>query len=348
MEMPDKGKGHHPVGRGLVVERALCTVAWPRKDYTVRRSLAIICTLLAAFVGSIFVSAGVASADPSAANWAAVRQCESSGRYNIDTGTGYYGAYQFDLPTWRSVGGTGLPSNASPTEQDYRALLLYRMRGWSPWVCATLIGLKNDSDARSGVTPPVPGNQGSGSTTPEGTGSTTASGAPAYPGRQFNEGDSSESLKAWQRQMGARGYGLTGTGYFGPKTKAVVLRLQKENGLNVVGYIGPKTWAAAWATSAAVSTPAATSTYTPATSATCSVGSSRAPKWAGVTFNPGDTAQALQCWQKQMGHRGYGLIGTGFYGPATKDVVVALQRRNGLNPSGILGPKTWVAAWEGK
>ncbi len=342
MEMPDKGKGHRPVGRELVVEFALCTVAWPGKDYTVRRSLAIVSTVVAALAGSIFVSAGVASADPSASDWAALRQCESSGRYSVDTGTGYYGAYQFDLPTWRSVGGTGLPSSASPSEQDYRALSLYRMRGWSPWVCATLIGLRNDSDARSGVMPPVAGNQGSGSTAPEGGGSPTSSGAPAYPGRQFNEGDSSEALKAWQKQMGARGYGLTGTGFFGPRTKAVVLQLQQENGLNVVGFIGPKTWAAAWATSAPASAP----TYTPATDANCSVGSATAPAWPG-TFNPGDTSQALQCWQKQMGHRGYGLIGTGFYGPATKNVVIALQQRNGLNPSGILGPKTWNAAWEG-
>lgn len=62
-----------------------------------------------------------------------VRMRESGGNYAINTGNGYYGAYQFDLATWRSVGGTGLPSAASPSEQDMRAQLLYARRGCQPW-----------------------------------------------------------------------------------------------------------------------------------------------------------------------------------------------------------------------
>ncbi len=62
-----------------------------------------------------------------------IRQRESGGNYAINTGNGYYGAYQFDLATWRSVGGTGLPSLASPAEQDMRAQLLYARRGCQPW-----------------------------------------------------------------------------------------------------------------------------------------------------------------------------------------------------------------------
>ena len=65
-----------------------------------------------------------------------LRMCESGGDYSTNTGNGFYGAYQFDLPTWGSVGGSGLPSDASPAEQDYRAAALYRSRGSSPWpVC---------------------------------------------------------------------------------------------------------------------------------------------------------------------------------------------------------------------
>jgi Transglycosylase-like domain len=65
-----------------------------------------------------------------------IRSCESGGDYSIDTGNGFYGAYQFDLGTWGSVGGSGLPSDASPREQDERAAALYRERGPSPWpVC---------------------------------------------------------------------------------------------------------------------------------------------------------------------------------------------------------------------
>lgn len=64
---------------------------------------------------------------------ARIRQKESGGNYAINTGNGYYGAYQFDLQTWRGVGGTGLPSEASPAEQDMRAQMLYDRRGCSPW-----------------------------------------------------------------------------------------------------------------------------------------------------------------------------------------------------------------------
>ena len=64
---------------------------------------------------------------------ARVRQRESGGNYAEITGNGFYGAYQFTIGTWESVGGTGLPSNASPAEQDMRAQILYNERGCSPW-----------------------------------------------------------------------------------------------------------------------------------------------------------------------------------------------------------------------
>jgi LysM repeat protein len=65
--------------------------------------------------------------------FARIRQLESGGNYAINTGNGYYGAYQFDLQTWRGVGGSGLPSDASPEEQDMRAQMLYQRRGCNPW-----------------------------------------------------------------------------------------------------------------------------------------------------------------------------------------------------------------------
>lgn len=62
-------------------------------------------------------------------NWAALAKCESGGRPNAVNPAGYYGLYQFSLQTWASVGGTGLPSQASPEEQTYRAQLLYNKVG---------------------------------------------------------------------------------------------------------------------------------------------------------------------------------------------------------------------------
>lgn len=71
--------------------------------------------------------------EPTPEQWAQVRRCESLDDYAINTGNGFFGAYQFELQTWIGVGGAGLPNHALPEEQDARARLLYSMRGAQPW-----------------------------------------------------------------------------------------------------------------------------------------------------------------------------------------------------------------------
>ena len=69
-------------------------------------------------------------------NWPALARCESGGNPRAVNPAGYYGLYQFSLGTWRSVGGSGNPINASPAEQTARAKILYKRSGASPWpVC---------------------------------------------------------------------------------------------------------------------------------------------------------------------------------------------------------------------
>jgi hypothetical protein len=70
-------------------------------------------------------------------NWTALAECESSGNPRaVSPGGLYRGLYQFDLQTWRSVGGVGDPASASPDEQTLRASLLFAARGRQPWpVC---------------------------------------------------------------------------------------------------------------------------------------------------------------------------------------------------------------------
>ena len=73
-------------------------------------------------------------------NWGALANCESGGNPHAVNPAGYYGLYQFDTGTWRSVGGSGLPSSASAAEQTYRAKRLYQQRGRSPWpTCGRLL-----------------------------------------------------------------------------------------------------------------------------------------------------------------------------------------------------------------
>ncbi|MEU4391874.1 transglycosylase family protein [Kribbella sp. NPDC023855] len=69
--------------------------------------------------------------------WAKVANCESSGNPRAVSANGkYYGLFQFDRQTWRSVGGSGSPAQASAAEQLMRAKKLYAQRGASPWpVC---------------------------------------------------------------------------------------------------------------------------------------------------------------------------------------------------------------------
>jgi LysM repeat protein len=77
-----------------------------------------------------------ASSVSMSAAWRKVAQCESSGNPRAVNPAGYYGLFQFDLQTWRSVGGSGNPAKASAAEQLMRAKELYAQRGASPWpVC---------------------------------------------------------------------------------------------------------------------------------------------------------------------------------------------------------------------
>jgi len=97
-----------------------------------------ICAAVAAVVVMEVRHTSSASAESVRAGLARLRTCESSNNYAINTGNDHYGAYQFDLSTWRSVGArvtrTGLGGRAGCPGAD-----LYRMRGWQPWQCAPIV-----------------------------------------------------------------------------------------------------------------------------------------------------------------------------------------------------------------
>jgi hypothetical protein len=78
--------------------------------------------------------------EPTGSQWRDLRFCESTENYAVATGNGFWGAYQFTLDTWETVGGSGRPSETPPEEQDARARLLYHRRGWQPWpVCGRFL-----------------------------------------------------------------------------------------------------------------------------------------------------------------------------------------------------------------
>ena len=75
--------------------------------------------------------------------WDALAGCESGGNWAINTGNGYYGGLQFNLGTWQSYGGSGLPSNAS---RETQIAIATKVRdasgGYGAWpACAASLGL---------------------------------------------------------------------------------------------------------------------------------------------------------------------------------------------------------------
>ena len=74
-----------------------------------------------------------------AAMWDRIAQCESGGRWNINTGNGYYGGLQFLTSTWLSNGGDDFAPRAdlaTREEQITVANRLYARAGLQPWGCA--------------------------------------------------------------------------------------------------------------------------------------------------------------------------------------------------------------------
>ena len=88
-------------------------------------------------------SGGGQGSAPSGTVWAQLAQCESGGRADVVSANGkYHGLYQFSVATWQSVGGSGLPSQASAEEQTMRAQILQERSGWGQWpACARKLGL---------------------------------------------------------------------------------------------------------------------------------------------------------------------------------------------------------------
>lgn len=75
--------------------------------------------------------------------WDRLAQCESGGNWAINTGNGYFGGLQFSLSSWRAVGGSGYPHQASKAEQIARAEALKARQGWGAWpACTAKLGLR--------------------------------------------------------------------------------------------------------------------------------------------------------------------------------------------------------------
>ncbi|MEV4949413.1 transglycosylase family protein [Streptomyces sp. NPDC053755] len=77
--------------------------------------------------------------------WGCVAECESGGRWNTNTGNGFYGGLQFRQSTWAEFGGLRHAPRADlATRQQQIAVAeeVLRTQGWSAWpVCSKRYGL---------------------------------------------------------------------------------------------------------------------------------------------------------------------------------------------------------------
>ncbi|MGW6059478.1 transglycosylase family protein [Streptomyces sp. NPDC055189] len=75
--------------------------------------------------------------------WNCLAKCESSGRWNVNTGNGFYGGLQFYQPTWEAYGGLKYAPRAdlaTKKEQIKVAEKVLAGQGWKAWpVCSKKI-----------------------------------------------------------------------------------------------------------------------------------------------------------------------------------------------------------------
>jgi hypothetical protein len=80
---------------------------------------------------------------PSDADFDRLARCESNGRWQLDSGNGFYGGLQFLVSTWQALGGTGRPSDHPREVQIALARQEVSRHGWSAWPsCARQLGLR--------------------------------------------------------------------------------------------------------------------------------------------------------------------------------------------------------------
>ena len=111
-----------------------------RRPTIATRTIARVAIAGLAVGAPLAIAAGPAQAEGSV-NWDAIAQCESGGKWNINTGNGYSGGLQFAPGTWRSNGGQGSAHNASREEQIRVAENVLKTQGIKAWpVCGKKAG----------------------------------------------------------------------------------------------------------------------------------------------------------------------------------------------------------------
>jgi resuscitation-promoting factor RpfA len=101
---------------------------------------ALLLTLLAPVAASSSAEAATVR------TWDRLAHCESTGRWHIASGNGYYGGLQFSPRTWGAFGGRKFARQAHKAtrlQQIKVAERVKRAQGWGAWPsCSRRIGLR--------------------------------------------------------------------------------------------------------------------------------------------------------------------------------------------------------------
>jgi hypothetical protein len=111
------------------------------------RSAKFVARLAVATLTVLMLVATVAPAQSATLRtWQRLANCESGGRWHINTGNGYYGGLQFSRSTWRGYGGgryASTANRATKAEQIRIGERVKRAQGWGAWpVCSRRIGVR--------------------------------------------------------------------------------------------------------------------------------------------------------------------------------------------------------------
>ncbi len=113
-------------------------------------------TALAGAVAGVPLVVAPSALAASDSTWDRLAQCESGGRWDIDTGNGYSGGLQFSPSTWRAFGGGEFADRAhqaSRAEQIVVAERTLAEQGWGAWpACSRKLGLTEGATPRQAPT----------------------------------------------------------------------------------------------------------------------------------------------------------------------------------------------------
>ncbi|WP_217209036.1 transglycosylase family protein [Streptomyces sp. AC550_RSS872] len=141
---------------------------------------------LLAPLGLLAATGNAAAAD--GAVWDRIAQCESGGKWHINTGNGYYGGLQFAASTWRAYGGTAYAPTADRASKDQQiavATKVQRAQGWGAWpTCSARAGASGSAPAASAAGPAPSATKAAPSTSAQ-----TPERSPGHTNRSSSRGD---------------------------------------------------------------------------------------------------------------------------------------------------------------